>query len=259
MGLEARVSRFAPSRLLAVASLLCALRSPSLAADGAVGHPVPQNPSFIVVGFTGGFVRHDDPRQGPVQLADRLRQAFSNDAYVQVFENRHRKAALHTIVRLLDTDHDGSLSHAEKDRARVILYGHSWGGAAVVLLARELDRAGIPVLLTVQVDSVAKFWQQDAVIPDNVVAAANFYQPHGLVHGRSLIWAANGAKTQILGNHRFDYHQTPVECHDISWFDRTFMSNHMKSECDPNLWSEVEALVRQRLEAGHILASSPLP
>ena len=253
------MSCFAQFRLVVAAALLCALPRLSLAADGAVGHPVPQHPSFIVVGFTGGFVRHDDPHQGPVQLAARLRQAFSNDAYVQVFENRHRKAALRTIVHLLDSDHDGSLSVAERARARVILYGHSWGAAAVVLLARELERAGIPVLLTIQVDSVAKFWQQDAVIPDNVAAAANFYQPHGLVHGRSLIWAANGSKTRILGNYRFDYHQTPVECHDISWFDRTFMSNHMKSECDPNLWSEVEALVRQRLEAGQILASSPLP
>ena len=253
------MSRFAQFRFVVAASLLCALRPPSLAADGAIGHPAPQNPSFIVVGFTGGFVRHDDPHQGPVQLAARLRQAFANDAYVQVFENRHRKAALHTIVHLLDTDHDGSLSRAERARARVVLYGHSWGAAAVVLLARELDRAGIPVLLTIQVDSVAKFWQQDAVIPDNVAAAANFYQPLGLVHGRSLIWAANGSKTQILGNHRFDYHQTPVECHDISWFDRTFMSNHMKSECDPNLWSQVEALVRQRLETDQTVASNPLP
>jgi hypothetical protein len=252
------VSRFASFRFVVAASLLCALRASSFGADGAIGHPVPPHPSFIVVGFTGGFVRHDDSRQGPVQLAARLQQAFSNDAYVQVFENRHRKAALHTIVHLLDTDHDGSLSVAERARARVILYGHSWGASAVVLLARELDRAGIPVLLTIQVDSVAKFWQQDAVIPDNVAAAANFYQPHGFIHGRSLIWAANGSKTQILGNYRFDYHQTPFECHDISWFDRTFMSNHMKSECDPNLWSEVETLVRQRLEAGRILASSPL-
>jgi hypothetical protein len=257
--LEARVSRFAQFRFVVAASLLCSLWLPSLAADGAIGHPAPRNPSFIVVGFTGGFVRHDDLHQGPVQLAARLRQAFSNDAYVQVFENRHRRAALHTIVHLLDTDHDGSLSRAERARARVILYGHSWGAAAVVLLARELDRAGIPVLLTIQVDSVAKFWQQDAVIPDNVAAAANFYQPHGLVHGRSLIWAANGSKTQILGNYRFDYHQTPVECHDLSWFDRTFMSNHMKSECDPNLWSEVETLVRQRLETGQTVASGPLP
>jgi len=253
------VFRFAPFRFAVAASLLCTLPASSPAADGAIGHPVPQHPSFIVVGFTGGFVRHDDPHQGPVQLAARLQQAFSNDAYVQVFENRHRKAALHTIVHLLDTDHDGSLSVAERARARVILFGHSWGAAAVVLLARELDRAGIPVLLTIQVDSVAKFWQQDAVIPDNVAAAANFYQPHGLVHGRALIWAANGSKTRILGNYRFDYHQTPVECHGISWFDRTFMSNHMKSECDPNLWSEVEALVRQRLDSGRILASSPLP
>lgn len=254
------VSRFPRFQLLSLAILLLILTVPFLmAGEGAIGSRSMPAPSSIVIGFTGGFVRHDNLHQGPVQLAARLRQSFTKDTYVQVFENRRRKTAYRTILHLLDTDHDGSLSTEEKARAHVILFGHSWGASAAVLLARELDRAGIPVLLTVQVDSVAKLWQHDGLIPANVEAAVNFYQPHGLVHGRSEIRAEDSFKTQILGNYRFDYHLNPVRCEGLSWFDRAFMHNHMESVCDPVLWNEVETLVRSRLDGAQMLAVVPKP
>jgi pimeloyl-ACP methyl ester carboxylesterase len=219
------------------------------AADGAaVSHPV-ITPSYIVLGFAGGFVRHDNLHHGPVQLARRMQSQLPAGATIQIFENRHRRAAYETILRLLDSNHDGVLSAAEKAQARIILFGHSWGASAVVMLSRELDRVGIPVLLTVQVDSVTKPWQRDGVIPDNVAQAANFYQPHGLLHGRSEIRAADDSKTQILGNFRFDYQKSPVQCEGTSWFDRTFTPSHMQSQCDPRLWTQVEQLVRERVEA----------
>jgi len=204
-------------------------------------------PSNIVIGFVGGFVGHDNPHHGPVQLAQQIQRTVPKDTYVRVFENRHRKRAYDTVVRLLDTNHDGVLSLEEKARARIILFGHSWGAAAAVSLARDLRREGVPVLLTVQVDSVAKVWQNDSVIPDNVAEAVNFYQPHGILHGRALITAADPAKTEILGNYRVDYKKDPVECPEASWFNRVFTSGHMQSECDPRLWSQIENMVRQRL------------
>lgn len=220
----------------------------AVAADpGTVSHS--RNiPSYIVVGFVGGFVRHNNPHHGPVLFAERIQRSFPNDAYVQVFENRHRRTAYKTILRLLDRDHDGDLNDHEKQQARIILFGQSWGASAAVLLARQLDRVGIPVLLTVQVDSIAKPWQQDRVIPDNVAAAVNFYQPHGLIHGRQEISAADPSKTEILGNYRFDYRAAPVKCDGASWFDRYITPSHMQSECDPQLWGQVESLVRERLE-----------
>jgi len=218
------------------------------AADGAVASHASSAQAYIVVGFAGGFVRHDDLQHGPVRLAQKMRQGLPKDDSILVFENRHRKTAYRTILRLLDVNHDGVLSAQEKAQARIILFGHSWGASAVVMLSRELDRAGIPVLLTVQVDSVAKPWQQDRVIPENVAAAANFYQPHGLVHGRARITAADESKTQIIGNYRFDYQKTPVQCVGGSWFQRTFSPNHLESQCDPQLWNQVEELVRQRVE-----------
>jgi pimeloyl-ACP methyl ester carboxylesterase len=233
---------------------------PLRAADGAAVAMPQAAPSSIVVGFVGGFVRHDNPHHGPVLLAERLRHEAPKGTYVRIFENRHRKTAYKTILQLLDRDHDGTLSDEEKAQARIILFGHSWGASAAVLLARELRRVGIPVLLTVQVDSVAKLWQHDGVIPQNVAAAVNFYQPHGLVHGRHEIVAADPSKTQILGNYRFDYKQEPVKCEGWSWYDRLVTPSHAESECDPHLWTQVENLVRQRLqpEAG-IVAVNPSP
>jgi pimeloyl-ACP methyl ester carboxylesterase len=235
--------------------------APSLiAADGGVIARPQATPSYIVVGFVGGFVRHNSLQHGPVQLAQRIERTVPKDAYVQVFENRHRKTAYKTILNLLDLNHDGILSNDEKAAARIILYGHSWGASAAVLLARDLDRLGIPVLLTAQVDSVAKPWQNDAVIPQNVASAVNFYQPHGLIHGRAQIIAAVPSKTQVLGNFRFDYRKEPVKCDGAPWFARTFMPSHIESECDMHLWTQVEALVLQRMqpEPGTV-AALPLP
>jgi len=243
------VSRFARFRISAAIFAIALASAPSLtAADGAGSSRPPITTPYILIGFAGGFVRHDDLHHGPVELAHRIQQDLPKDAAIQVFENRHRKAAYQTILRLLDVNHDGVLSPAEKAQARIILFGHSWGASAVVMLSRELNRAGIPVLLTVQVDSIAKPWQSDKVIPENVAAAVNFYQPHGLVHGRAQISAADDSKTQILGNYRFDYQKTPVPCQGASWFQRTFTPSHMQSQCDPRLWMQVESLVRERME-----------
>jgi pimeloyl-ACP methyl ester carboxylesterase len=243
------MSRLARCRILVAAPVIFAATVPLLiAADGAIASRPSTSTSYIIVGFAGGFVRHDNPHHGPVRLAQRIRQSLPKGDSIQVFENRHRKAAFKSILRLLDSNHDGVLSDQEKSHARIILFGHSWGASAVVLLSRELDRAKIPVLLTIQVDSVEKPWQNDKVIPDNVAEAANFYQPHGLIHGRSSITAADDSKTQILGNYRFDYQKEPVQCTGASWFQRVFTPSHMQSECDPRLWSQVEGLVRQHME-----------
>ncbi len=242
------MQRRARFRCLVVALVVLVVAAPLLAADGAVAAHRVASPSYIIVGFAGGFVRHDNPHHGPVQLAQRMQRSLPQTASVHVFENRHRKAAYNAILRELDRNHDGVLSDQEKSQARIILFGHSWGASAVVMLSRELNRAGIPVLLTVQVDSVAKPWQDDRVIPDNVAAAVNFYQPHGLIHGRPQITAADDSKTQILGNYRFDYQKEPVRCEGASWFERTLIPSHMQSQCDPRLWTQVESLVRQRME-----------
>ncbi len=253
MRLTSRIPRLAGR--LAVVGIALAGVLPLFAASDAAVTPgaAPASPA-IVIGFVGGFVSHDDPRHGPVQLAERIQRTVPKNTHVEVFENRHRASAHAEILHLLDTDHNGVLTAQEKRRARIVLFGHSWGAAAAVLLARDLRRDHIPVLLTVQVDSVAKLGSNDSVIPDNVAEAANFYQPHGLLHGRAKITAADQSKTEILGNYRTDYRKTPVPCPQASWPDRFFTPGHTQSECDPRVWSRVEDLVRQRL-ASQDLAS----
>jgi pimeloyl-ACP methyl ester carboxylesterase len=200
-----------------------------------------------VIGFVGGFVSHDDQRHGPVKMARQIERTVPKETYVRVFENRRRKQAYAEVIRLLDSNHDGVLSPEERARARIVLFGHSWGAAAAVMLARDLRRQRVPVLLTVQVDSVAKVWQNDSVIPENVAEAINFYQTTGMIHGRRQITAADPAKTEILGNYRMDYQKAPVACPEASWGDRFFTPGHTQSECDPNLWSRIENMVLQRL------------
>ncbi len=206
--------RFTSFRTSVIALTILAATIPTLsrAVDATPLAPEPatttSTPSTIVIGFVGGFVAHNDRHHGPVQFAAQIQRTYPKDTYVQVFENRHRKQAYAAVVRLLDTNRDGVLSAEEKARARIILFGHSWGASAAVSLARDLRREGIPVLLTVQIDSVAKMWQNDSVIPDNVAEAVNFYQPHGILHGRSQITAADPAKTEILGNYLVDYKKT---------------------------------------------------
>ena len=226
----------------------------SLLALGQEGPAPPQTSSgstasspVIVVGFLGGFVRHDNLIHSPVQLAARLREDYPSGVYVEAFENRRRKKARAKILQLLDTDHDGTLSLEEKQRARIVIYGISWGASASVTLARELQRDGIPVLLTIQVDSISKIRQNDAFIPANVAEAANFYQPDGLLHGRSEIHAADAKHTRIIGNFKFDYRAHPLSCAKYPWFERYFAKSHTEIECDPIVWSQVESLIRSKL------------
>lgn len=243
--------QFSRFQILAATILAAALTlfiaPASFAADSAATRAASPS-TCILIGFVGGFVHHNNLHHGPVFMARDMQQDVPTGSHIQVFENRHREIAYRTILRLLDTDHDGTLSGAEKSHARIVLFGQSWGASAVVMLARELERKGIPVLLTVQVDSVAKPFQNDGIIPANVAAAVNFYQPRGLIHGRQIIRAADDSKTEILGNHRLDYQHAAVKCDGMPWIERTFIPGHMHTECDTNLWGQVESLVRQRLE-----------
>ncbi len=195
------------------------------------------------MGFVGGFVHRDDRRHSEVQLAEKLQSEYGDRAHVSIFQNRHRKKAHAEIIRWLDQNRDGGLTDSERGEARVILYGHSWGASAAIALARELQKDRIPILLTVQVDSIAKPGLDDHLIPANVARAINFYQTHGLLHGEQQIVASDPVHTQLLGNFRFDYKKTPEACSAYPWLARHLFKGHTSIECDPNVWSRIEALI----------------
>jgi pimeloyl-ACP methyl ester carboxylesterase len=207
----------------------------------------PAMPTVIVIGFVGGFISHDNPNHSEVQLAARLRQTYPAGVAVETFESYHKGRARKRVLSLLDTNHDGTLTLEEKQNARIIIYGHSWGGSAALAVARRLEKDGIPVLLTVQVDSISMFRKNDAVIPANVSRAANFYQPHGLLHGQSKIRAADPTRTRILGNFRFEYKAGSYSCEKYPWYDRAFVKAHTQIECDSRVWQQAESLIRSDL------------
>jgi dienelactone hydrolase len=203
----------------------------------------------IVIGFLGGFVHRTDARHAEVQLAEKLSQEYGGQAKVGIFENHNREEAHAAVVKWLDHDGDATLSESEKRQARIVLYGHSWGGSAVLALARELQKDQIPVLLTIQIDSIAKPGMNDRVVPPNVARAVNFYQTGGALHGQRQIVAADPSRTEILGDFRLDYKAEPAPCSSYPWFARHFLKGHTSIECDPNVWSRIENMIQQSLFA----------
>ena len=206
--------------------------------------PAHSMPPAIVIGFVGGFISHDNLVHSEVQLAARLRKDYHSGVSVETFESYHEERALKKILSLLDVDHDGTLTAPEKNQARIIIYGHSWGGSEAIALARDLEKRGIPVLLTIQVDSISKFHENDAIIPANVAQAANFYQSAGFMHGQPKIRPADASRTTIIGNFRFDYKASPYNCAKYPWYDRIFGKTHTQIECDPKVWEQAESLIR---------------
>lgn len=201
----------------------------------------------LVVGFVGGFVHTDDSRHSEVQLSRRLQAKYGSGVQVEVFKNRDKEKARKAILNWFNLLEVASATTNQRPEASLILFGHSWGGSAVIYLARELEKEGVPVTLTIQVDSVRKHGQDDSVIPSNVAEAVNFYQTKGIIHGRPEIVAADPHRTAVLGNFRFDYAKEPAECSVYPWYDRFFFKGHTSIECDPRVWSSIQGLIVSHL------------
>ncbi len=210
-------------------------------------------PTVIVVGFTGGFVRRDDDRHPEVQMIERLSEEDIPGVHATVYENRRRGKVYKMVLHWLDANGDGHLSAAEKRNARVILFGHSWGGSAAIKLARELNRHGIPVLMTIQVDSINKIWGDDCVIPPNVGEAINFYQTRGIVHGCRSLRAADPSRTRILGDYRYEYTSQPAGCRSYSWMNRHVFKTHEATDCDPRIWSQINERIRAEIDSAQLV------
>jgi hypothetical protein len=228
-------------RPLREALQLACLRSRDQAATVPVDHA-------IVIGFVGGFVSRDDAKHPEVLFAAYLRHRYPSAVHAEVFSNHQGKQALRCVLSLLDLDHDGALSASEKQQAKIIIYGHSWGASQAVTLARELDREGIPVLLTIQVDSIRKLGQNDSRIPANVQAAVNLYQSRGLLHGRSQVVPEDQATTRI-DNVQMTYEHRRINCSNYPWLARVLNKPHHQIENDPRVWDQIAAIVESELSA----------
>ena len=180
--------------------------------DVQTPRPMPED-SCLVVGFLGGRDAWDDETKGVRQLALEL-------------------------VRQARPD-------------RIVLYGQSFGGAAVVRFARELERLAIPVELTLQVDSVGR---EDGTLPPNVRNAANLFQTDGwFLDGEHPIRASDPSRTRILGNWRFDYSRPPgseISLADVPWWKLAFRIPHARMDRDPEVWRFSRRLIEAACTGG---------
>ena len=226
--------------------------------EGRSAVTTPAIRNVIVIGFVGGFVSQHDTKHPEVQFAAYLRDRYPF-IHAEVFGNHHGRKALHQVVRLLDTDHDGVLSSAEKERSTIIIYGHSWGATETVAFARELNHLGIPVALTVQIDTIAKPGHRASPISPNVASAINFYQTEGPLHGAPEIVALDASRTRVLGNIRMTYENRPINCDNYSWYSRTLNKPHHEIENDFRVWDEVATLINSDIPGARSIAPAASP
>jgi len=225
----------------------CAFRGGQRYTDFITATPIPPNET-LVIGFLGGREPWNNEKRSVRQLALKLRSMRMDGVHVETAENQKRALALQLVRNALDRNRDGELDAAARRSVRIILYGQSFGGAAVVKLARELERLDVPVLLTVQVDSVGR---GDGVIPPNVACAANFYQDEGFfIRGEKPIRAEDPARTTILGNFDYDYKDKPIDLSQVSWMKKIFRTAHTKMDFDPEVWSRVEGIILHAIRTG---------
>ena len=238
--------------------------------------PTPIGPDgTLVIGFLGGRERWDNDERSPRKLALKLRsrqmpglhtetlpnrthtrqvpglQAETSanrdqaqqipTLHVETLANRKRALAVTLVERAFDRDQDGVLDAGERGSARIVIYGLSFGGAATVKLARDLSERNIPVLLTIQIDSVGR---DDAVIPPNVRRAANFYQTNGFViRGEGPIRAEDLKRTTIIADCRMDYSDRKIDISHVDWFKKLGRVAHSYISYDPQVWTRVEELI----------------
>jgi pimeloyl-ACP methyl ester carboxylesterase len=226
--------------------------------EGRSAGTTPAIRNVIIIGFVGGFVRREDTKHPEVQFAAYLRDRYPF-AHAEVFGNHHGRKALDLVVRLLDTDHDGVISSAERERSTIIIYGHSWGATETVAFARQLGQMDIPVALTIQIDTIAKPGHRASPISPNVASAINFYQTKGPLHGAPEIVALDPARTTVLGNIRMSYENRPINCDNYSWYSRTLNKPHHEIENDLRVWDEVASLIDSDLPGARSIASAPSP
>jgi hypothetical protein len=204
--------------------------------------PTPLNDDHtLVIGFLGGRQRWDDDSRGVRQLAVKLDEMNLPAVEVETFQNRRRDLAMEFIHKALDRNEDGHLDPRERATARLILYGQSLGGSAVVKFSKDLEKLDVPVLLTVQVDSVGF---SDHLIPPNVLKAANLFQSNDWIfRGEDKILALEPESTSILANIEFDYSEREVDMSAQPWQRRLFSTPHSMMDADPEVWALVEDLI----------------
>jgi hypothetical protein len=216
------------------------------ASDITIPTPLPDG-DILVIAFMGGRDAWNNEVVGVGRMAATLRARCLPNVHIVTVENLKRNLAVDLVKRAFDGDGDGKLELSESRQARLIVYGQSWGGAAVVKFAHELLELDVPVLLSIQIDSVGI---GDDAIPSNVRRAANFYQRNGkVIRGEPEIRALDPTRTTILFNQLHDYSKKEIKMRKRPWWKSFVRTDHLKMDDDPEVWDAVERLIIEEIAA----------
>jgi pimeloyl-ACP methyl ester carboxylesterase len=220
--------------LFFLSSLLASAAHPQQFSDFTTPLPL-KDGDTLVLGIVGAWQHWDTDHYLVRRVHNHLRALALPNVHIETVENHRLELAKELIDKAFPNGHH-----------RIVIYGHSLGGSATVALARYLQKKNIPVLLTVQIDSVGF---RDGKIPNNVEQAANLYQrDFGPIRGQSKIKPQDKSKTEILGNWRYHYPVTRiVPALGAPLYHNLLNIPHHKMEYDPEVWLKVETLILSRL------------
>jgi pimeloyl-ACP methyl ester carboxylesterase len=167
---------------LIVASLCCSISpiatrayplglTPNAFAGGGDAHR-DAHCQILYAGYVGSLETAENKDSGVVQIRDTLRGPGYADVCAKSFSPYRWTSGLHWILKYFPARSASSTKDEVTQGPKVILVGHSAGGWAMMSVARELGRRGIPVELAILVDSVGL---TDATVPKNVRESAIFY------------------------------------------------------------------------------------
>ncbi|MGO9640037.1 MAG: hypothetical protein ACLP1Y_01865 [Candidatus Acidiferrales bacterium] len=177
---------------------------------GAAAPPAASSPSacrVIFAGFRGVVEDPNDRHSGVVAIRKRLLSLGHPDLCARVFSPYRQGAAIKWILSRFRAGSDEAPSSAPASMdvahgSKIILFGYSLGGWAMMAVARKLGKEHVPVELGVEVDGM---WSASKTAPPNMREAANFYQRKSfLMVGRDHIRAQDPELTQIVENERLD-------------------------------------------------------
>jgi hypothetical protein len=179
-----RVPELGPSKALRFATHIVLLFGLflSMAAPYASARPSAGTDSFsdefvpsctiIYAGFVGAMETSGHKSSGVVQLRNILRGPGYSDVCAESFLPVAWKSCRDWILSRFSRRRVPLTEAENTESPHIILVGHSTGGWAMIKVARELRDKGIPVELTVQLDSVGF---TDRTVPNNVKYSAIFH------------------------------------------------------------------------------------
>jgi hypothetical protein len=97
------------------------------------------------------------------------------DELGEKFKRRGIHATVHSLVEASALAAEAARKYKSGRERQIILIGHSSGGSAILLMADELDRAGVPITLAISLDSPSA-----VPVPANVRKIINLYISTGM-------------------------------------------------------------------------------